>query len=241
MDWMLTAMMMGTTVAGGIVASVCGFGFGAVAMATWPYFLSYSQAVAVSALCGASTAVMIAVPHWHRINFRILLPCALSGLFFSAASVVLSLGAAERMMVHALGAMLIAVSFYSIFLGGRIRIKGTPLTGMVAGAIGGACAGLFAVGGPPVAIYLLSSTRDNQEYRATLNAHFCFTSGVATFMRWRSGVITPTTVQLWLLVVAALAFGIFLGNKIFKRLDARRLRLAVYGYLAVSGVTMLFK
>ena len=40
MDWMLTAMMMGTTVAGGIVASVCGFGFGAVAMATWPYFLS---------------------------------------------------------------------------------------------------------------------------------------------------------------------------------------------------------
>lgn len=241
MDWMVAAMMMGTTVAGGIVASVCGFGFGAVAMAAWPYFLSYHQAVAVSALCGASTAVMIAIPHWRSINMKILLPCAFSGLFFSAASAVLSLGAAEKVMIRALGIMLIVISCYSIFFGGRIRIKGTPLAGLTAGAIGGACAGLFAVGGPPVAIYLLSSTCDNQEYRATLNAHFCFTSGVATFMRWRSGVITPTTVQLWLLVVAALVLGIFLGNKIFKRLDARRLRLAVYGYLAVSGVTMLFK
>ena len=54
-------------------------------------------------------------------------------------------------------------------------------------------------------------------------------------------VITSTTFHLWLLMLAALALGVFLGNKIFYRLDAKRLRFAVYGYMAVSGVTMLLK
>ncbi len=241
MDFSTVAVMLATTVAGGVVASVCGFGFGAVAMAAWPYFLPYAQSVAVSALCGASTAVLIAIPHWRDINFKTLLPCALSGFVASIFSVQFSLGAAENLMVHALGAMLIAVSVYSIFFSGKIHIKSTPLNAMIAGLLGGTCAGMFAVGGPPVAIYLLSSVRSNQEYRATLNAHFCFTSGIGTFMRWKNGVITGTTVHLWLMVLAALAVGVLLGNKIFNRLDARKLRLCVYAYLAVSGFTMLFK
>ncbi|WP_298778661.1 sulfite exporter TauE/SafE family protein [uncultured Fretibacterium sp.] len=241
MDWVVATAMMGVTVVGGVVASVCGFGFGAVAMATWPYFLPYQQAVAVSALCGLSTALMIAVPHHRSINFKILLPCSLVALCCSAASVQLSLGAAEKLMIHALGAMLIAVCLYSLFLGGTIRIKGTALNGVIAGAIGGTCAGLFSVGGPPIAIYLLAATDSNDEYRATLNASFCFTSGISTFVRWHNGVITSTTFHLWLLMLAALALGVFLGNKIFYRLDAKRLRFAVYGYMAISGVTMLFK
>ncbi len=241
MDFFTVAVLLTTTVAGGVVASVCGFGFGAVAMAAWPYFMPYSQSVAVAAMCGVSTAVFIAFPHWRDINFRTLLPCGISGFFASIFSVRLTLGAAEGLMVHALGVMLIAVSIYSIFFNDKIRIKSTPLNAMIAGLLGGTCAGMFAVGGPPVAIYLLSSVQSNREYRATLNAHFCFTSGIGTLVRWMNGVITPTTIHMWLMVLAALALGVLLGNKIFNRLDARKLRLCVYAYLAISGVTMLFK
>ena len=241
MDYSVIAAMLVSTVAGGVVASVCGFGFGVVVMAIWPYFLPYAQSVAVSALCGVSTAVMIAIPCWRHINFKTLLPCALAGLVASALSVQLSVGAAHKTMLHALGWVLIAVAIYNIFLGGRIRIKPTLRNGIIAGLIGGTGAGLFSVGGPPVAIYMLSSANDNQEYRATLNAHFCFTSGVSTVMRAVNGIITPTTLKMWLMVLAALALGLFLGNKIFKRLDAKKLRMVVYGYLLVSGATMVLK
>ncbi|MBO5494053.1 MAG: sulfite exporter TauE/SafE family protein [Pyramidobacter sp.] len=241
MEFSVIAAMLASTVAGGVVASVCGFGFGVVVMAIWPYFLPYAQSVAVSALCGVSTAVMIAIPHWKHINFKTLLPCALSGLIASALSVHFSAGAADKLMIHALGWVLIAVSIYNVFLGGKIRIKATPRNGVIAGLIGGTGAGLFSVGGPPVAIYMLASAHDNQEYRATLNAHFCFTSGVATIARAANGIITPTTLKLWLMVLAALALGLFLGNKIFNRLDAKKLRMAVYGYLLISGLTMILK
>ncbi len=233
--------MLASTVCGGVVASVCGFGFGAVAMAAWPYLLPYAQSAAVSVLCSVTQAVMIAFPNRKHINFKTLLPCALTGLVASAAAAQFSVGAAEKIMVRALGLMLIAVSVYSIFFGGKISIRPTPRNGMIAGLVGGTCAGLFTVGGPPVAIYLLSSSADNQEYRATLNAHFCFTSGISTAVRALNGVITATTIRLWLLVVAALALGLFLGDKIFKRLDARKLRVVVYAYLLVSGLTMVFK
>ena len=43
------------------------------------------------------------------------------------------------------------------------------------------------------------------------------------------------------MVLAALALGLFLGNKIFNRLDAKKLRIVVYGYLLVSGATMVLK
>ena len=241
MELSVIAAMLASTVAGGVVASVCGFGFGVVVMAIWPYFLPYSQSVAVSSLCGASTAVMIALPHWKHINFKTLLPCALTGLVASALSVQLSVGAAHKTMLHALGWVLIAIAVYNIFLGGKIRIRPTVRNGVIAGLIGGTGAGLFSVGGPPVAIYMLASASDNQEYRATLNAHFCFTSGVATIARAINGIITPTTLKLWLMVLAALALGLFLGNKIFNRLDAKKLRMAVYGYLLVSGATMVLK
>ena len=108
MELSVIAAMLASTVAGGVVASVCGFGFGVVVMAIWPYFLPYSQSVAVSSLCGASTAVMIALPHWKHINFKTLLPCALTGLVASALSVQLSVGAAHKTMLHALGWVLIA-------------------------------------------------------------------------------------------------------------------------------------
>lgn len=241
MDMITVAMMLATTVCGGVVASVCGFGFGAVAMAAWPYLIPYAQSAAVSALCGASTAVMIAASNARYVNVKTLLPCALSGLIASALSAQFSVGAAEKLMVRGLGLMLIAVSFYSVFLGGRIVIRPTRLNGMIAGVVGGACAGLFTVGGPPVAIYLLSSSKTNREYRATLNAHFCFTSGVSIIVRAANGVITGATLRLWFLVVAALALGLFLGDRIFTRLDAKKLRVAVYGYLFVSGLTMVFK
>ena len=46
---------------------------------------------------------------------------------------------------------------------------------------------------------------------------------------------------MWLVMVFRMALGIFIGNKVFHKLNARKLRIAVYTYLAISGVTMLFK
>lgn len=100
---------------------------------------------------------------------------------------------------------------------------------------------MFLVGGPPAAVYLLACTDDNGVYRAAICTHFCFTSFISALTRFNQGTVTADTFQIWFFMLIGIALCIFLGNKIFQKLNARRLRLAVYAYLAFSGLTMLFK
>ena len=169
--------------------------------------------------------------------------CTLCFLWPIAAyfSVMFSMSVRGAVMIKALGLLLIAVAAYYTFLGEKIKISPTFINGSIAGFLGGTGAGLFAVGGPPIAIYLLACTDDNDVYRATICTHFCCTSVMASLTRFQQGIITSDTLQLWFLMLIGIALGIFLGNKIFHKLSARRLRLVVCFYLALSGLIMLFK
>lgn len=226
---------------GSVIQAVCGFGYGPVNMSLLPYLIPYAQAVALSGLCGSTTAVFVAVSSIKYIRWRITLPCVLAALISAALSVQISAGAADRFMVHSLGTALIALGIYSIFFSNHIRIKPSPHNGIIAGALAGALSGLFAVGGPPMALYMLGATDSNNEYRASLNAHFGLTAFITTFLRWRNGAFTDATIHAYLLILVALLLGTWIGGKIFHRLDPKRLRLIVYSYLIFSGILMFFK
>ena len=227
--------------AGGFITAVCGFGLGPIMMSVMPYFMPYSRAVALVGICGMAVNLMIAFAGRREINWKNLLPCVAGGLLSSIAAVSLSVGAAEKVMVRALGAALIALSIYSVFFSGRLRIRSTPLNGVIAGIIAGTMTGLFSAGGPPIAIFMLASADNNNEYRSTLNAYFSIINVCAAVNRAFSGVLTPSDFWFFVQLLAALALGKWLGNKVFHRFDPNRLRKAVYAYLCVSGITMLLK
>lgn len=226
---------------GSVVQAVCGFGYGPLNMSLLPYLLPYAQAVALAGLCGATTAVMVAVSGWRYVNWRKVWPCTVTSVILSGFFVWLSARAADRLMLHLLGGVLIALGVYSLFFSDRIRIRPTLRNGVIAGAISGVTSGLFAVGGPPMALYLIGVADSNDEYRSTLNAHFCVNSLMTTFMRWRTGVFTAQTMRLYALLLAALLIGTWIGGKIFHRLDQKKLRKVVYGYLIVSGLLLFTK
>ena len=226
---------------GAVVQSVCGFGYGPLNMSLLPYLMPYPQAVALAGLCGTTTAVMVAVSGWRHANWRKVWPCTVTSVILSGLFVWLSTRAADTLMLHLLGCVLIALGLYSLFFNGKIRIRPTVRNGIIAGAISGVTSGLFAVGGPPMAIYLIGAADNNDEYRSTLNAHFCVNSIMTTFMRWRSGVFTAPVMHLYVLLLAALLIGAWIGTKIFHRLDQNKLRKVVYGYLVVSGLLLFLK
>ena len=226
---------------GAIVQSVCGFGYGPLNMSLLPYLMPYPQAVALAGLCGTTTAAMVAFSGWRYANWRKVWPSTVTSVIVSGTFVWLSARAADRLMLRLLGCVLIALGLYSLFLNGRIRIRPTVRNGIIAGAISGVTSGLFAVGGPPMAIYLIGAMDNNDEYRSTLNAHFCVNSVMTTFMRWRNGVFTAPVMHLYFLLLAALLIGAWVGSKIFHRLDQNRLRKVVYGYLIVSGLLLFLK
>lgn len=235
------AAAFGVSALGAIILAICGFGYGPINMSLLPYILPYSQAVALSGLCGSTTAAMVAVTNIKHVNWRTMWPCTLASVVFSGLSVWLSLRAADRLMMILLGCSLIAVGIYSLFFNDRIRIRPTIVNGFIAGGLSGVMSGLFASAGPPAALYFIYATKSNDEYRSTLNMHFFLNAFMTTFMRWYNGVFTRPVLYTYGVLIAAMIIGVWIGGKIFHTLNQKRLRTIVYGYLIVSGVMMFLK
>ncbi len=236
----ITAFLL-TCLTGAVIQATTGFGFGIFVMAIFPHILSsYTQSVTLSSVCAATMSCMVVLRHRKHINLKLVLPLLAGYSVASVLSVHYAKSQSEGIMIRLLGGMLILVSIYFMFFSDKIRIKPTPLNGVVAGVLGGVGSGLFSIGGPPVVIYMMSATTGKDEYRASSMAYFAVGCSYVSAVRWANGFFPSETVWLWLLAIAALAAGSFIGNRIFHRINAGTLRRLVYGFMAISGATMLF-
>lgn len=225
---------------GALVQATTGFGYGIVCMTVFPYIMGYSEAIAVCSLCAATMSTMVAIKHHKGLKLKLVLPMLAGFSVASAVSIRFVKGRADSAMMKALGVVLILVSIYFIFFSGRIHIKPTAANGVIAGILGGTGAGMFGIGGPPIVIFLMSATEDKEVYRSCSLTYFAVGSWYASSVRLINGIITPRVVALWAAALLALAFGSRLGSRLFDRVDAARLRLLVYGFMALSGAAMLF-
>ena len=139
-----------------------------------------------------------------------------------------------------LGSVLVILSIYFLFFNKRIRIKPTPINGVIAGTISGVLNGLFSTGGPPAVLYLTSATPDNITYFATIQFYFCLTNLFATTVRSIKGLITVDLLIYAGVGILGCIAGDFLGRKIFDKLDAQKLKYIIYIGMIISGVLMLF-
>lgn len=241
MSALSVALFLLSCAVGALVQSTTGFGFGIVCMAVFPHLLpGYAQSVAISSLCVATMSGMAALRCRKHINFKMIVPL-LAGYFLATAwGIRFARSQADGMMKRLLGIVLILVSLYFIFLSNKFHIRPTVINGFLAGALGGVGAGMFAIGGPPVVIYLMSATQDKNEYRACSLAYFAVGNWYASGIRVMNGIITQQTLQWWLLALAALVIGTWAGDRLFDKIDAKALKRLVYGFMAISGLTMLF-
>ena len=100
---------------------------------------------------------------------------------------------------------------------------------------------MFSVGGPPIAIYMLAAAESNDEYRSTLNAYFSIVNVCAAVSRFFAGSLTGSDFLAFLKLLAFLGLGMWAGDRVFHRLDATKLRKAVYAYLFAAGLSMILR
>lgn len=223
------------------VQRVSGFGLGIFAMMFLPHFLpSNTAASTISCLFSCCITSYNTIKYRKNIAFRTVLPMLVAAMIPIAIAIYFSAKVSEGIFKILLGSVLIILSLYFLFFNKKIKIKPTPLNGVIAGTIGGVLNGLFSTGGPPAVLYLTSAAPDNITYFATIQFYFCLTNIYATAARAISGLIT------WELVLyAAIGFigclvGDTIGKLIFDKLDAKKLKTVIYIAMIISGVLMLF-
>ena len=225
--------------ASGIQASL-GFGFSIFAMMFFPYlFATYPQAAAISSLLSISTSCIVAVRMRKQIRWRALLPCAVGYLFSAPAAIHYSTILEKVLLTRILGGALVALGLYFIFLGGRIRIRPCARNGVITGLLSGVGGGFFAVGGPPLVVYFLSSLQNKEEYSATIQCCMVVTGLYAAAVRAANGIFTIELLKNCAAGAAAMVIGAGIGYAVMEKLPAERLKRLIYCVMIFSGAKML--
>ena len=228
------------TVLASVVQSTTGFGFAITMMSMLPHFMeNYLMATALSGLGAIALSAMVTAKHIRQADFKMIMPVLVGYLGTSTVIIPLAKRFSGGVLTKALGILLVAVSIYFIFFNNKIKIKPTFTNGIIAGIIAGVGVGLFAIGGPPVVIYLLSAIDDKDIYRVSSLAYFTLSGIYATGLRVVNGIIDGQVMMIYVFMLAAIVLGGFIGEKIFNRINADRLKKIIYIFMAFSGVTLL--
>jgi uncharacterized membrane protein YfcA len=228
-------------IAGGIVTAVSGFGFVVLVMMFFPYILpSYGAGVAVCGILSVLSSGYLTVRLRRNVRWkRIAVPAA---AYFAVNTAVIAFASVQpdAVLKKLLAVTLILLSIYFIFFGGKIGFRPTVSNGIIFGAISGILGGFFSVSGPPIVLYMLAASEDNDTYMANIQAYFTVTSLYSCVMRLIYGMIDiPMLLYSGIGFIAVLA-GLYLGKKLFSRLDAAMLQRVIYAVMMFCGIVMLF-
>lgn len=234
-------MTLGTALAG-VVQTVTGFGSVVLMMLLFPFFFDMLDAPALALSINLLYCFTLCWKYRRDIDFRVAL---LPTLTYSAVSFAVTglTGEADlHMLVRIFAMFLILLSLYLLFVAEKLRVKKpTPLVGVGFGVLAGVSAGLFAIGGPPMAPYMVAATKDHRSYVASMQFLFSVTNVANLAGRMVNGIFDWT---LWPYIAVGsvcIILGMYGGELVAKRLNPQKLRMIVYSFVGISGVILLLQ
>ena len=223
-------------VGGGLIQTTVGFGLGIFVMAFFPFFLPMATSVTVSCLFSLIGSIWVCWAYRKKIRFRLLVFPLLGFFVSNTLTTIFAVQQNDTLLKRILGIFLIILSFYFIFFSSKIHIRPTRLNGSIAGLLGGVTHALFSIGGPPVVIFYLAALEDKDEYLATIQTYFLICNIYTLSVRASVGLVTANMLLLTLAGFVGLAAGVFIGAKIYSRLNKQNLLRLVYGFMMLTGI-----
>ena len=229
------------TIVASFIQRVSGFGFGIFVMMFFPFFLpSYGESVMLSGLLAGSTALMIAVRNWKYIRWKLMGIVTLFNVLFSFVATEYIRGMSNDSLKQCLGVVLILIALYFLFGEGKLGkvFKSKPAQVGI-GSISGVMGGMFAMPGPPLVLYCISTLEDKREYITTLQAFSVVFNVFYTAFRIKVGFYSDDLSLWWVIGMGGAIIGSSLGSRCFELISNRTLKFIVYIMMIVSGVVAI--
>lgn len=221
---------------GAFLQTNMGFGFPILAMIFLPMLFPFSTAVTLCQVIAIVSTAYLSIRYWKYIRWRILLPLLLVSLVIGAIVTYTSLSIQQGLLKMALGLTLMILAAFFVWFSNRIKLKGSIGSGLAMGAVAGLGNGLFGIGGPPVALYLMACIEDKNEYLATIQAYFLLSNISTILIRAFSGSIGTEHIPLVLFGWLGIGLGTWVGLLAFKKISMASLKKLVYAFVGLSGL-----
>jgi len=232
-------IMIGAACAG-FVQGLSGFAFGLVAMSIWAWLLE-PQLAAVLTVFGALVGqLQAAVTLRRKASWPLLWPFLAGGLLGIPIGVYLLPLIDIRWFKLALGTLLIVWCSIMLLIAYMppIRWGGRFLNG-VAGWIGGILGGFGGFTGPIPTLWCTLRGWPKDQQRAVIQNFNLIMLAVAMISYLATGLVTTSMFPMMLLVVPSVLIPVWLGGRLYIKMNDAQFRRLVLGLLLLSGIAMI--
>lgn len=223
----------------GIIQGVTGFGAGIFLMLFYPFCFSMVQSSFMCQFLCAVLCISIVWRYRHDVCARL---CVLPLIFyFPVYFISLRIAMALNMDVFkpVLGIFLMILAVYFIVGEGKIQITAGVKAAFICAALAGIIDAFFGIGGPTMVIYFMAVLEDKKKYLGTIQLFFVMTNLYGTIMRSFSGQRNPGMLLPLAAGAVALLLGACAGSRIVERIDIKKMKIFVYGFIGVAGMITL--
>lgn len=217
-----------------------GFGFGIFIMTMLVYLVpSYGEATTLSGILALTTSAYVMLKTYKLIDWKKILPILLVFTIVSTGCIFIVKHLETKPLLIALGIILIATSLFMMLFSEKINFHDTARTRIGVGTIGGVLGGFFGMQGPPIVLYFIKNSEDNDHYIANTQCIFALGNLLMTGVRAFNGFFTATVAQDYLFGIIGVLIGTNIGSIVYKHIPCRILKYIVYAYIGVSGIIVL--
>lgn len=238
---MVWFMVAAASLVAGIIQSVTGFGSVVFLMMVLPFYFDMIDAPALAIVINQLFCMALCWKYRRHIKWRVALPPTIAFGLANLLTMPFVRGLDLSVLVLVFAVFLMLLALYFLVVARRIRVTPKPASGVVCGVLCGISAGLFAIGGPPMAVYFVAATEDHLSYLACMQLLFTVTGVTGIVGRLCSGLLHASILPYAAAGAICILLGAVVGGKIASRLNAEIMRNVVYVFVGISGLILLLQ
>lgn len=237
MDLLVVVLTIGIF-SGFFIQTIIGFGGALIALPFLLFVMPLSEAVSYLSIFYLISGPIYVYKEWEHIDINLIKKIALSSFFGVLVGIIVLIYGKPLVLKQALGIFIILFVLNSL----RVKKKSVLFKKLkhFFGFLGGFFSGVFSTGGPLYVMIVQNETTDVKTFRATMFAAL----GLVTLMRVPilvvSGVMTMNQVYNSLYVLPFFILALFLGKKVYLKLDEALVKKIILVLLFASGVMLAF-
>ena len=224
----------------GLIQGFSGFGSVLFSLPVLALFLDIKIAIPLMSLSGVVLTVYLLFSLWNHLEWRKILPLLVGTVFGVPVGVLLLKHLKASYLLITLGVMLMAYSFYGLVMKPyrkAMKKYWAYLFGFLAGCLGGA----FSASGPPVIVYTSLQPWNKDQIKVTLQGYFFASGIIVIFFQAFSGLMTDMVLKYFLISLAPLMIGTYVGHFFYGRIQEETYRTFMLILLGLLGAFTLWK
>lgn len=228
-----------TFILAGISTELTGFGVATISMALLPFFFPLTIAVPMVAMISTTSTGIVALKTKTFGLWKHMLALIAGSAVGIPIGMYLFTALNEDLLRLALAIFLIIYAVYGI-LKKRTFIRSSTPRSTAVGAVAGFFNASLNIHGPIVGLYASSNDSFSRNETRDIIATYMFFAGLLTVTgHYLADRITPEVGLYFLYALPFLGIGLYIGSKIFPKLNERTVRTFIYAFVLAAGILMI--